>query len=187
MLRPHEGDERLAPRLHASAHRRSSRADGTAIRGAAPRGACPSTAETKGTGASPSLSIFSIARTRGLAARLSACRILAGRGQNRRTWEERHACVVVDVWVTRVRRTGGGTRGAVAGTRHGGAGVRAAGRRGAAGPCRRAAGAGAPDGAWTQVPVGGGPAPARCPRWSPRSSTRSPRRTRDVMRWWRPA
>ena len=25
------------------------------------------------------------------------------------------------------------------------------------------------------------------PSWSPRSSTRSPRRPRDVSRWWRPA
>jgi hypothetical protein len=29
--------------------------------------------------------------------------------------------------------------------------------------------------------------PGARPSWSPRSSTRSPRRPRDVMRWWRPA
>ncbi len=29
--------------------------------------------------------------------------------------------------------------------------------------------------------------PGRRAGWSPRSSTRSPRRPRDVMRWWQPA
>ncbi len=33
----------------------------------------------------------------------------------------------------------------------------------------------------------GGRAAASRPGWSPRSSTRSPRRPRDVTRWWRPA
>ena len=43
------------------------------------------------------LSTFSISRTGGLAASPGSCRILAGRGQNRRKGEVRHACVVVDV------------------------------------------------------------------------------------------
>src|SRR5437764_14396137 len=120
-----------------------------------------------GKGEYPLLSTLIIRHDPGLAASPGSCRIIAGRGQNLRKWEERHACVGVDVWVTRVRRTGGGTRGAVAGTRRGAAGVRAAGRggRGAAGRCRRAAGAGRPAGApadaRVQVPVRGGRTTAR--------------------------
>src|SRR5207253_9150513 len=82
-----------------------------------------------------------IERTGGLAVGPGSCCSIAGRCQNRRKWESRNACGVVDVWVARGRQTDGGTRGAVADPRRGGAGVRAAGLRGVAGPCRRAAGA----------------------------------------------
>ncbi len=63
-------------------------------RGAASRGGCPSTA-TRGKGGYPLLSIFILSRTGGLAASPGSCRIIAGRGQNLRKWEERNACVVV--------------------------------------------------------------------------------------------
>src|SRR6266478_2275829 len=54
------------------------------------------------------------ARPGGLAARPALCRRVAyvgqisGRGQNVQEWEERHECVVDDVWVARGRRTNGG-------------------------------------------------------------------------------
>src|SRR6266511_106977 len=46
-------------------------------------------------GGYPLLSIFILSRTGGLAASPGSCRIIAGRGQNLRKWEERNACVVV--------------------------------------------------------------------------------------------
>jgi vancomycin aglycone glucosyltransferase len=61
--------------------------------------------------------------------------------------------------------------------------VCAAGLRG---PCRRAAGASRPAGDWGRHRRRR-TCPGARPSWSPPSSTRSPWRPRDAMRWWRPA
>jgi hypothetical protein len=55
--------------------------------GEASRGACPSTADTKGIGEYPLSSTFNVQRTGGLAARPGSCHIIAGRGQNLRKWD----------------------------------------------------------------------------------------------------
>src|SRR2546423_12612699 len=65
-----------------------------------------------GKGEYPLLSTLIIRHDPGPAASPGPCRIIASRGQNRRTWEARHGCVGVGVGVTRGRRPAGGTRGA---------------------------------------------------------------------------
>ena len=103
-------------------HRRTRRA-------AASRGGCPSTADEKGK-QRPHLSWSQYIAHRG------ACRKTRVVPQNRRTCgggKSENACVAFNVRVARGRPTAGGTRGAVADTRHAGAGVRAAGLRGGRG------------------------------------------------------
>jgi transposase len=138
---------------------------GTAMRGARPlREEIVRPQRTrKGKESSHSPSTLSIERTGGLAARPGSCRRIA-----EPTEVGRAKCVCCYRRMGRAgRRTDGGTRGAVAGTRRGGAGVCAARLRGAAGPCRRAAGAGRPalaragDVGASDAADGGGPAPAR--------------------------
>src|SRR5437660_426668 len=60
----------------------------------------------------PLASILNLHPTGELAARPGSCRIIAGRSTSTCGMEARDACVVVDVWVARGRRTDGGTRGA---------------------------------------------------------------------------
>ena len=87
----------------------------------------------------------------------------SGRGQNLRTWESRNACVVVDVWVARGRRTAGGTRGSCGHSARSRGSARGRTRScGAADRCRRAAGAVRPAVALVGAALGGGGAdPAR--------------------------
>ena len=86
---------------------RSSPAHGAPYAPRRSQRACPSTAD-KAKGEYTLLSTPGIWRTGGLAARPESCRIIASRSQNLRKWEARNACVVVDVWVARGRRTNGG-------------------------------------------------------------------------------
>src|SRR5215211_9330778 len=97
-------------------------AGGIAVRGASPlRGRVVRRQATRRATRLPTPLHLQFTPHRGLAASPGSCGIIAGRRpEPREKWEERNACVVVDVRVARGRRSDGGTRGAVAGARRGG-------------------------------------------------------------------